>query len=70
VDDRHVEALREVARIARRPSLARVGREADLVVRNQVQRAARGVAVETREVQCLRNATLPGEGRVAVDEDR
>ena len=44
VDDRRVEALREVARVARRAALRGVGREADLVVRDQVQRAAGRVA--------------------------
>ena len=44
VDDRHVEALREVARVARRASVVGIGREADLVVRDHVQRAAGRVA--------------------------
>ena len=44
VDDRDVEALREVARVARRAALGGIGREADLVVRDQVQRAAGRVA--------------------------
>ena len=46
MDDRHVEALREVARVARRAPVARIGREADLVVRDQVERAAGRVARE------------------------
>ena len=44
VDDRRVEALGQVGRVARRPALAGIGREADLVVRDQVQRPARRVA--------------------------
>ncbi len=44
VDDRHVEALREVGRVARRAAFGGIGREADLVVRDQVQRAAGRVA--------------------------
>ena len=70
VDDRDVEALGEVARVARRAALARVGREADLVVRDQVQRAAGRVAVERREVERLGDDALAGERRVAVDQDR
>ena len=46
VDDRNVEALREVARVARRAAVCGIGREADLVVRDQVQRAAGRVAGE------------------------
>ena len=46
VDDRHVEALREVARVARRAPVGRIRREPDLVVRDQVQRAAGRVAAE------------------------
>ena len=70
VDDRHVEALREVARVARRPALGGVGREADLVVRDEVQRSAGRVAVEAVQVERLGDDALPGERGVAVDEDR
>src|SRR5581483_9792884 len=45
------------------------GREADLVVRDQMQRATRGVAGERLEVQRLRDAALARERRVAVDQD-
>ena len=38
VDDRSVEALGEVARVTRRAPVLRIGREADLVVRDQVER--------------------------------
>ena len=70
MDDRDVEALREVARVARRAAVAGVGREADLVVRDQVQRAAGRVAGKTFEVERLRDLALARERRVAVDEDR
>ena len=70
VDDRDVEALREVARVARRAPFHRVGREPDLVVRDHVQRAAGRVAVDRVEVERLRDDALPGERGVAVDEDR
>ena len=69
VDDRDVEALREVARVARGAALGRVGREADLVVRDQVQRAPRRVALEALQVERLGHDSLPREGRVAVDQD-
>ena len=70
VDDRVVEALREVARIARRAPVRGIGREPDLVVRDHVQRAAGRVADEVLEVERLRDDSLAREGRVAVDEDR
>ena len=70
VDDRDVEALGEVARIARRAALLRIGGEADLVVRDDVQRAAGRVAVEVREVERLGHDPLARERGVAVDQDR
>jgi hypothetical protein len=70
VDDREVEALGEVARIAGRAPIDRVSREADLVVRNQVQAAAGRVSLELGEVERLRDDPLRGEGGVAVDEHR
>ena len=69
VDDRQVEALGEVARVAGRARVGRLGGEADLVVRDQVQRAAGRVAVQVGEVERLRDDTLRREGRVAVDLD-
>ena len=69
VDDRHVEALREVARVAGRPALGRIGRESDLVVRDQVERAAGRVTLEALQVERLRHDSLAREGSVAVDED-
>ena len=70
VDDRDVEALGEVARVPRRAPFRGVGREADLVVGDQVQRAAGRVAVEVGQVERLRHDALAREGRVAVDQDR
>jgi hypothetical protein len=70
VDDRNVEAFREIARVARRASLTGIGGETDLVVRDQVQRATGRVAVERREVERLGDFALTGEACVAVDQDR
>ena len=70
VDDRHVEALRGVRRVARGAALVRVGREAELVVRDQVDRAAGGVAGQRLEVERLGDDALAGEGGVAVDQHR
>jgi hypothetical protein len=46
VNDRDLEALREVARVARRAGLVRVGRKADLIVHDDVQRSADAVTGE------------------------
>ncbi len=70
VHDRRVEALRQVGRVAGRAALARIGGEADLVVRDQVQRPARRVAGEAFEVERLRDDALARERCVAVDQDR
>ena len=70
VDDRDVEALGEIGRVARRARVVRVRREADLVVRDHVQRAADAVARQRLQVERLRHDALAGEGRVAVDRDR
>ena len=70
VDDREVEALREVARVPRRAPVDRVGREADLVVRDHVERAAGRVPGQVGEVERLGDDALTREGRVAVDQDR
>ena len=70
VDDRDVEALREVRGPARGARVVGVRREADLVVLDQVQRAADGVAVERLQVEGLRHDALAREGRVAVQDDR
>ena len=70
MDDRDVEPLGEVAGVPRRAAFGGIGGEADLVVRDQVQRAAGRVAGETLDVQRLRDDALAGERRVAVDQDR
>ena len=70
VDDRDVEALGQIRCPARRAGVVGVGREADLVVHDQVDGAADLVAVERLQVEGLRDDALAGEGGVAVDHDR
>ena len=70
VDDRDVEALGEVGRVARRARVVGIRREADLVVGDHVQRAADAVAGQRLQVERLRHDSLAREGRVAVDRDR
>ena len=68
VDDRDVEALGEVRGIAGRAAVARIRGEAELVVRDDVERASGAVAVEGLQVQRLRHHALAREGGVAVDQ--
>ena len=70
VEDRDAEHLREVRGVARGARVLGVGREADLVVHHDVQRAARRVALEALQVQRLGDDALADERRVAVDEQR
>ncbi len=70
MEDRDVEPLRHVARVVGGAALRRQRREADLVVRDDVQRAARAVAIQLREVERLCDHALPRERGVAVDQDR
>jgi hypothetical protein len=69
VHDRNLEPAREPARVERAERVVRVGREADLVVGDDVDRAARGVAGEAVQVQRLGNDPLSGERGVAMNED-
>jgi hypothetical protein len=65
--------IASIARCRSRRRAARVRRrrrEADLVVDDDVDRAARAVAVELREVEHLRDEPLPANARVAVHEHR
>ena len=70
VHDRDVEALREVARVPGRAALDGIGRVPDLVVGDQVQRAAGGVPVEALQVERLGDDALPRERGITVDQHR
>ena len=70
VHDRDVEALGEVRGVPRRPALLRIGGEPDLVVGDEVHRAAGRVARQRLEVEHLLHHALPGERSVPVDEHR
>src|SRR5207249_4340192 len=69
VEDGRLDDLGDVARVG--GEAVRLGRrrEADLVVDDDVHRAAGAVAVELREPEGLGHHPLAGEGRVAVHED-
>src|SRR5438309_5581863 len=70
VEDGGRNHLGDVARVG--GEAVRLGRrgEADLVVDDDVHRAARAVAVELGEPERLGHHPLAGEGRIAVHEDR
>ena len=70
VNDRDVEAFGKVACIARRAAAGRIGRETDLVVRNDMERAAGRVPCQRLQIEHLGNDALTGERRVAVNEYR
>ena len=66
VDDRRIEALRQVARVVGRAAFAGVRREADLIVENEMDRAPGRVSREPRQVERFGHDTLSRERRVAV----
>ena len=70
VEDGHLDHLGHVGAIMSRAGLARRRGEADLVVDDDVDRAAGPVAGKLRQVQGLGNQALAGERGVAVDQDR
>jgi hypothetical protein len=70
VDDRDLESAREAAGIRRAVGVLRPGREAQLVVRDDVNRAAGAVAGQPAQIQGLGDNPLTGERGVAVNQDR
>ncbi len=70
VEDRDLVDLRDVGRVDGGPAGRRRRRESDLVVDDDVDRAARPVAGELRQVEDLRHDPLPRERCVAVEQQR
>ena len=70
MNDRQVEAFRDIRGIAGRSSFLGVGGETELVVGDDVQGAARRVALQLCEIEDFRDDALRRKGRVAVDQDR
>jgi len=71
VEDRRLHHLGHVGAVEGGAGVERVGGgEADLVVDDDVDRAARGVAPGLGQVERLHHHALTGEGRVAVDQER
>ena len=70
VEDRRLDELRDVGAILGAAGIAGLRREADLVVDDDVQRAADAVAVQVGHAQSFGHHALPGERRVAVEHQR
>ena len=68
--DRDLDHLGDVCAVERRASFRRRRRVADLVVDDHVDRAARAVPHELREVEGLGNDPLAGESCIAVQDHR
>ncbi len=69
VDDRDLETFGEVAGVEGGAGVRPVGGEADLVVDDDVDGAAGGVAGQAGEVERFGDDALAGEGGVAVEQD-
>ena len=70
VHDRRIEAFGEIARVVGGAAFARFGGEADLIVEDQMERAAGRVAGKSREIEGLRDDALARERGVSVQQDR
>src|SRR4051812_13016099 len=69
VDDRNLETLREVAAVVSRPRIDWVGRESDLIVGDDVQRAADAISAQQRHVERFSDDAFARERRIAVHHD-
>src|SRR5690606_27492089 len=69
-EDGRLDGLGDVGRVDRAAGVLRGGREADLVVDDDVDRAAGLVGAQLRHLQGLDDDTLARHGGVAVHEDR
>ena len=69
VEDRALGELGDLGAMAAGARLVRIRGEADLVVRDDMERAAHLVALEAGEVERLHDDSLAGERGVAVEQD-
>ena len=70
VEDRRLDRFRHVRRVGRRAAELRAGGEADLVVDDEVDRAAGAVAGQAGEAEAFGDDPLARERRVTVEQDR
>ncbi len=70
MEDRYLQHLGHVGSVGARAGFVRFGGKTDLVIQNDVQRAAGLVALEFTHVERFLNNALAGKGCVAVNENR
>ena len=70
VEDRRLDHLGDVGRVGRGARIARIGGEADLVVDDEMHRAAGAVPAQSRQAEAFGDHALAGEGGVAGDQQR
>ena len=70
VENRRLDHLGDIGRIGRRPRIARIGGEADLIIDDEVHGAAGAVPAQSRQTEALGDDPLSGKGRVAGNEQR
>ena len=70
VEDRRLDHLRHIGWIGRRPRIARIGRKADLIVDDEVDRSTSAMSLQARQTEAFGNNALTGESRIAVDQQR
>ena len=68
--NRRLRGFREVGAVRTRASVDRIGREADLIVDDEMNRAADAVSGEVGEIQGFGDHALSGEGGVSVEQQR
>src|SRR5262245_49177437 len=70
VKDRRIDHLGDVGGVGRGARKARRGRETDLIVDDEMQRAAGTVSAQPGKAETLRDHALPGESGIAMQEER
>src|SRR5262249_1291747 len=70
VHDRYVEALREIARVVGASAIARISREPNLIVHDDVQRSTDAESRQTRQVERLGDNSFAWESSIAVNTNR
>ena len=70
VENRCLDHLRHIGRIGRRAGKTRIGRETDLVIDDEMERAGHAMAAQSRKPQHFGHHTLAGERRIAVEQQR
>src|SRR5690606_26490367 len=70
MEDRRLDHAGDIGRGGRGAREARRGGEADLIVDDEMKRAARAVALQPRKPETFGDHALTGEGRIAMKQER